>query len=148
MRKPTKSNLKIPRMKRFNTLSSELKTTQPFRFDKELVKCGHKIIYLCPAKIINYWKQDGIYQRSQHVTSYKHDLPWDAEPKRLISLVSAANNGVTIPPINIHISRGKSKGFCFPDARHRSIIAFINQHKTIAAQVEASEKSTILETFM
>lgn len=133
-------------MTRLNLLSAELKTNQPFKFDMSLVKDGHEVVYLSPAKIIEYWRQDGIYQRSPHVTSYKHDLPWDAEPKRLLSLVGVANKGVSIPPIDIFVSQGRSEGVCFPDARHRSVIAFINQHETIAAQVKPSDKEVVLHT--
>ena len=122
--------------------SRELMTEIEFQFDCDEIGNDKCIVNLCPQKIRRYWEDDNCYQRSPNVTSYKHDLPWDAEPKRLLSLVKAANTSITVPPIQVHA--GYKGGLSFPDGRHRSVIAMINNHSVVKAEVSISEKDYIL----
>ncbi len=123
--------------------SKELKTDNAFELDTDGIDSNMCLVDLCPKKIEKYWIDNNWYQRSPNVTSYKHELPWDADPKRLISIVKATNKGISMPPIDIHV--GFRNRLCFPDGRHRSVLAMINEHSTITAKVKLKDKQKILE---
>jgi hypothetical protein len=129
-------------MQYLTTQSKELKTEQSFCFDCEDIDEEMCVVSLCPDKLKSYWQEYNWYQRSPNVTSYKHGLPWDAEPKRLLSLVNIANAGACITPIRI--TKNSNGSLSFPDGRHRSVLAMINDHSVIKALIKRQDKHHIL----
>lgn len=99
------------------TLKQLVKKTPTFDFSEE--DDDYTIILVSPKTLFRYWKEDNWYQRSEKVSSYNHDLPFDGCGKRIESLIRAVNKKVELPPIELTFG---DRGISFPDGRHRIML--------------------------
>jgi hypothetical protein len=115
------------------------------QFGSVQLDADEALVSVSVAAITSYWEKHDWYQRSELVTSYTHDFPWEVEPFRMSSLFSAAKESIELPPIKLSLSTGKVKGVCFPDGRHRICVASILGSVAIPAIVRKREVEEILK---
>lgn len=115
------------------------------QFGSVQLDADESLVSVSVAAITGYWEKHDWYQRSELVTSYTHDYPWDVDPLRMSNLFSAAKESLEVPPIKLSLSTGKVKGVCFPDGRHRTCVASILGNVTIPAIVREREAEEILK---
>ena len=103
----------------------------------------HTVINLDLSKIVAYWKSNNRYQRSPNVTSYSHDIPFNAEPDRLLKFTRLLREGSALPPIYVDLGFRQTVGFT--DGRHRTVLLYLAGYTSIVALVKKNEACTLGE---